>query len=305
MNRDALLLYLRDLRDLEFAKKKLEVIYNNEKQRYEREIYELSKNNLYQVPEEESGWNILRILGIGFFGILSIAILCGLIFGTVYEYDSFVGHRVKVPIRETGLGTFFSFGLMIFLIAICLIWANAVQETKENKELIETVKKNNADEMLRVEKNEELSTQLQAQWIQCSEYLTEEYRKVNSLLESNYGLNILANPYRNLASVYYIYDYMSSSHENLKDTLIHEHMENGIQRILAKLDRIIQQQQEIIFQTRVLESQNNTIIDQNKRMLDSLQRIENDAMTAAQYSEIAANYSKASAYFGLANYLRG
>lgn len=314
MNRDALLLYLRDLRDLEFAKKKIEVIYSNEQQKYEQNIQDLSENIFYEIPDssEQSGWSFGMILGIIILGVLSIGTLYCMIFGTVTEREYFEDSRaftgqgvryVDIPVWETNLFIILFIGLLIFLFGILYLWSTAVKITKENKEIIENAKKHNAEETLHVKENEELTAQLQIQWKQCSEYLIEEYKKVNLLLKANYDLNILANPYRNLASVYYIYDYMSSSRESLKDTLIHEHMENGIQRILAKLDRIIQQQQEIIFQTRKLEAQNNKIIEQNVKLLDSLRRIESNVEIIAQYSEFSANYSKANAYFGLANYL--
>lgn len=97
---------------------------------------------------------------------------------------------------------------------------------------------------------------------------------------------------------------MSSSQENLKDTLIHEHMENGIQRILKKLDYIIEQNQEIIFHNRILEADNEKIIKQNKGMLSTLKQTEINTEMAAQYAEISANYSKVNTFFSCANYLK-
>ena len=126
---------------------------------------------------------------------------------------------------------------------------------------------------------------------------------MNQLLRSYYSMNILPNTYRNLASVYYIYDYMSSSQENLQDTLLHEHMENGIQRILAKLDTIISQNQELIFRTHILEANSKEMINHNKEMLRSLNQTQLNTADAAKYAELGANYSAATAYFSLANYL--
>lgn len=134
-------------------------------------------------------------------------------------------------------------------------------------------------------------------------FLKSELDKVNQLLRSYYSMNILPNTYRNLASVYYIYDYMSSSQENLQDTLLHEHMENGIQRILAKLDTIISQNQELIFRTHILEANSKEMINHNKEMLRSLNQTQLNTADAAKYAELGANYSAATAYFSLANYL--
>lgn len=68
------------------------------------------------------------------------------------------------------------------------------------------------------------------------QHLKEELEKVKTLLQEAYALNILASAYRNVVSVYYIYEYMSTSQASLEETLIHEHMENGIKRIESKLD---------------------------------------------------------------------
>lgn len=124
------------------------------------------------------------------------------------------------------------------------------------------------------------------------------------MLTSYYGQNILASQYRNLPALIYIYDYMSTSQESFRDTLIHEHMENGIRKILDRLDTIISQNETIIFNQHRLEAQNNKMVYQNEEMLGSLQRAEQNTLAAAQYGELAANYSKTVAFFAEANYLQ-
>lgn len=142
------------------------------------------------------------------------------------------------------------------------------------------------------------------QWRKRSAYLKSEKSKVEALLQNYYGLNILANPYRNLASVYYIYDYMSSCQDSLKETLIHEHMENGIQRILEKLDDVIRSNEEMILRTRVLESHSKRIIEQNEELLKSAERMNESNDLIVENTALIANYSKVNAYFSLANYLK-
>lgn len=135
-------------------------------------------------------------------------------------------------------------------------------------------------------------------------YWQDQYSKVNTLMERNYNLNILPQPYRNLAALVYIYDYMSTSQESLQDTFLHEHLENGIQRILAKLDTIIAQNRVLIFQNRILEAKSQTMIDQNSQMLSLMAQTEQNTSEAKQYAELAANYSEANAFFTLADYLK-
>ena len=159
-------------------------------------------------------------------------------------------------------------------------------------------------EDIRLEKNQQLINEILIKKDDYEKYMKGQYVTVSNLLNDYYNMNLLPNPYRNLASVYYIYDYMSSSQESLQDTFVHEHMENGIQRIISKLDYIIEQNEQIIFSNRILESQNESIKQQNCNMLSSLENIENNSVLCAQYAELAANYTKANAYFSLASYLQ-
>ena len=140
--------------------------------------------------------------------------------------------------------------------------------------------------------------------------LKKELQKVTALLEEAYSLNILAKPYRNLLSVYYIYEYMSASQASLEETFMHEHMENGFQRIEKKLDTIIEQNEEIIFATRQIEANTSRTVGQTTEMLKNLQkslesqqRTEQNTLEAAQYASICATYSKTTAFFSTANYL--
>lgn len=313
MDRSALLLYLRDLRDLEFAKKKIEVLFNNKKRKYEQIVNNLSTTNYVKIPDEKSGWSIGRVVGIILFGIVGIILVYAMMFGTVVEKEFFEDSRaysgygvkyVNVPImQKKGIAFILILFLVICIIGLIVIICCIVDEAKENRENIEIAKQHNEKVSLQEKTNKELIAQKRQQWQQEADYLTKEYEKVKELLNESYGLNILATQYRNLASVYYIYDYMSTSQETLKDTLIHEHMKNGIQRILAKLDYIICQNQEMIFHNRRVESDNRKIIQQNEEMLKTLNRVEEDTNLAIQYMEISANYSKAIAYFSAANYL--
>lgn len=292
MDRNALLLYLRDLRDLEIVKRKIVFIIEKESQIYEKKLSALSEPKLIKVPEKEAFWNkeyTTYILAV--FMCFFVAIMWKIIWGQ--KYTGFLEVNF-FPICFT-LG---GIGIMLGIIF------SIIYKKYQNKKDIIKAEEKNSTEILRVKQQEGMCIQLRKHWQEHENYLKSELRKVNSLLKENYGLNILANQYRNLASLYYIYDYMSSSQENLKDTLIHEHMENGIQRILKKLDYIIEQNQEIIFHNRILEADNEKIIKQNKGMLSTLKQTEINTEMAAQYAEISANYSKVNTFFSCANYLK-
>lgn len=70
INRNALLLYLRDLRDLEIAKKKISALYSKEKKYMENELVYMKTPSLRvenDVPDYSGGF---MMLGIGIVGTL-------------------------------------------------------------------------------------------------------------------------------------------------------------------------------------------------------------------------------------------
>ena len=298
MDRKVLLLYLKDIRDLEFAKYKIDMIYADEQRKYYETMNELQDYKTVEIPDEKKdNWSSDSYIGflIGFIGLFM-------------ELIAFMQEGVK----------FFDFGdapvgLMVFalifwnVICVGLIMfsiASVQNSAKANKEDIENRKRYNQEVKLANERNREMKPKVNYQWRKRSAYLKSEKSKVEALLQNYYGLNILANPYRNLAYVYYIFDYMSSCQDSLKETLIHEHMENGIQRILEKLDDVIRSNEEMILRTRVLESHSKRIIEQNEELLKSAERMNESNDLIVENTALIANYSKVNAYFSLANYLK-
>lgn len=133
--------------------------------------------------------------------------------------------------------------------------------------------------------------------------------EINSLLKSLYDMNILPSQYRTISALHYIYEYMSTSQATFEDTLMHEHMENGIQRLESKMDQIIDRLEDVLYETRMLRGdvqelarQNDRIIQQNQNMICHLQEIQTNSKDAAMYAELGLNYSKVNTFFSGANY---
>lgn len=291
MNRKALLLYLREIRDLEFAKHRIKNIYGSEQQRYGQKLNSLKRKEYVTMPDKPIVSTILLVV-LGAF----------MIFGGIIGIIFMIFGETIAGTAET-IFWIVPFGIVILMGVAAFV--SVVQGWLEYFKKVKAVKRHNVEEKVRIHNNSVLLQQTNQAWNERAKYLKNELDKVNSLLKDYYGLNILANQYRNLASVYYIYDYMSSSQETFKDTLMHEHMENGIQRILEKLDYIIEQNQEIIFQNRIAEANSHKVLQQNEDMLNNLQRIESNTSSASHYAEVASYYSKANAYFSVAKYLSG
>lgn len=230
--------------------------------------------------------------------------------GHPYRIDSNkIGfHYLSMYESSPGFASFLFLSMTAISIFLIHLGANKIKsskdELKEYEQLLPACIEHNKNEDIRLEKNQQLINEILIKKDDYEKYMKGQYVTVSNLLNDYYNMNLLPNPYRNLASVYYIYDYMSSSQESLQDTFVHEHMENGIQRIISKLDYIIEQNEQIIFSNRILESQNESIKQQNCNMLSSLENIENNSVLCAQYAELAANYTKANAYFSLASYLQ-
>ena len=288
MNRDVILLYLKEIRDLEMAKHKLDTVVYNQKQEYSQKFNSYVFDDYKDVSDLESSSSSNEIWSI--FGlILTVILLVIALF--IDREGGFLASLVS--------GFFFIIAIIFGIITFSM-FASASTE----KEKVSTYKKYNEEQMLKHALAEEARNDIQNEWNDLVSYYEVEYSKIEHLLNAYYSMNILANPYRNLASVYYIYDYMSSSNASLEETLFHEHMENGIQRILSKLDTIISQNNTIILQNRQIEATSKEILRVNTNMLEKLQAIETNTETASQYAELASNYAAANAFFSAAQYLK-
>ena len=264
MNRKALILYIRDLRDLEIAARRIERLYQEEKKDYEQVLDSLENGKFMSEIEEP------------IFGVL---MGCGVCFLMGY----FCNWLKKLVALQ--LWNYCFFGVL------------------ENSRKRDEAQKNNAREEKRIADNQELINQVKSNWKKKETYIQSEYRKVYELKKNYYDQNILAKPYRNLPALIYIYDYMSTSSASLSETLLHEHIDYGIKKIVERLDYIIKQNQAIIFNQHRQEARNQTMIDQNQKMLSTLRRTEANTEQTAQYAKLSANYSRTCAYFSMANYL--
>lgn len=292
MERKALVLYVRELRDLEIAKRIVEHDGLQEISNYDESIQKLQTPNYEEVPVLEKKSGIGPIVSI----VAGISLLCFLVWVVMMGETS--------P-QAGGLDVVLVAGMALALIVagVYFLWGG-IQETADQKKEIAAITEYNRSEDERMEKNKPVINRLAAEREKRLKYWNDQYSKIITLMTQDYNLNILPKPYRNLAALVYIYDYMSTSEESLQDTLLHEHMESGIQRVLERLDTIIAQNRVIIFQNRIAEARSQTLISQNSEMLSMLAKTEQNAAEAKQYAELAANYSEANAFFSMADYLK-
>lgn len=289
MDRKALLLYLRDIRDLEIVKKKIEIIYANEHSRIENNLKTLQEEKLHSEEMDLEGFGVPFLLSAFFAGVA--------------YFLHWLANKWAPDLISQAIALVCKFGFYIVAITGIVLFGISVLIFLSEIINVRDARKYNYHEKECIKNNKEKAKKLKIYWENRKKYLNSEYGKVKDLLAEYYDLNIIPKPHRKLASMIYIYDYMSTSQATLESTLLHEHIEDGIQRILEHLNQIIANQEVMIYRQHKAEAQNATVIKQNQRMLQSLERSERSNLETSQYAKLAADYSRVTAFFSAATYL--
>lgn len=116
-------------------------------------------------------------------------------------------------------------------------------------------------------------------------------------LQSVYSVNIIPNKYRSVYVAYYLYDYISSSHETDVDRVLQTML---LEQIIAKLDKIIAQQEEIILNQRMQLAKQDALLAQSKKQheermkaisnLEENQQMQNDYLAMTEANTRITNY---------------
>lgn len=116
-------------------------------------------------------------------------------------------------------------------------------------------------------------------------------------LQSVYSANIIPNKYISVYVAYYLYDYISSSHETDIDRVLQTML---LDQIIAKLDKIIAQQEEIILNQRMQLAKQDALLAQSKKQheeqmkaisnLEENQQMQNDYLAMTEANTRITNY---------------
>lgn len=303
LNRDALLLYLQNVRDLEVAKSILLRQKNQKENEYSAKYNELSrKPYVKEYPDfhgNTSGkWS----------GFLLIAIMLFFIWLFCLWLERVMpGEPGPVFITISGIG-WIVFAIMS-IISYISTKTNYNAEWKYYLKQCEGIDEENEKRAKEAEVNRKNRLPVVVrQWEKYCNEQNEKIDKVDTLLASFYDMNIIAKEYRNnLAAVQYIYEVAESTHLSYEQICLHTKMEDGIRRIESGLAEIINSVERLIYETRLLREEQNQnaqmIMEQNNKMLRNLQQTEKNSELTSQYAQLAANYAEANAYFSLATYL--
>lgn len=299
MNREALILYLQNVRDLEVARnilmrnhKQKQSEYNNKCDYCEREV--IFKEYPVKPTKEEYSVGICMLI----FGIC--------IFGTI----NFMNSLLAVDSMLSGVFNFLAIVLVIVGIVSIITVSSKNKEIQSGYEYrCDEIDKENEKAVSEAKERQQQITALNKEWNSECEEFERNIKDVEKILSSFYDMNIIANEYRyNLPAVQYIYEVASSTQLSYEQICLQTKVEDGIRRIETNLNEIINQVEELIYQTRCMrEEQNSAIqnmIKQNNDMLFHLEQASQNSALSAQYAQLASNYAEANAYFSLATYLK-
>jgi len=314
MNREALVLYVQNIRDLEVAKDYLAQTYAAEERNFKNTISALrTKPSLLQhkaAPVRDFGIYMIGLVGTM---ILAISCLIGIIssIGKTRSYRTFTGITITSgPSVLLVMLDIFAFIADIYFIYKVVDINRTYKAEYQTWSLYESsLNFKNEEEKKRAERDQKKAACAEADWRSRKEYLEKEYHTANNTLEDFYSMNIIPLQYRHsIPAICYIYDYISTSEQTLTDALRSQQIEAGISRIERKIDQVIREIRHMIAVTRcAMQGQNRRakeLIEQNEKMLCLLQKTEENSIESAKYMELTANYAKANAYFSLANYLK-
>ena len=116
-------------------------------------------------------------------------------------------------------------------------------------------------------------------------------------MQNAYDLNLVPASYRNLASIYYIYDSLSASPISMEDVLHPEQMAQHIPYILKKLHHTITEEHSALLHTRCQEAHQPEYIAHTTQLLTDLEQASCSERERLQYAQIHALHKKTTAFF--------
>ena len=123
-------------------------------------------------------------------------------------------------------------------------------------------------------------------------------------LQSVYSVNIIPNKYRSVYVAYYLYDYISSSHETDIDRVLQTML---LDQIIAKLDKIIAQQEEIILNQRMQLAKQDALLAQSKKQheeqMKAISNLEENQQMQNDYLAMTEANTRITSYFVTADYI--
>lgn len=294
LSRDALLIYLEDLRTLETIKHestlscaRIEADVDKNKK-----IAEETKKAVPiepQKPPYRQQKNVVSLIIASTF-FIGIGIWFAFSFGLTWYEEFRYNEYDTESVSRSAFGFLFIVGIPI---VIGLTFIHCLKKGKKDVaaynakvndyyyKATEDYKKKVGEYNRLVARKFEIVSQKEEEGEEFKKLLTQDYDKAQEQLDKAYGINIIPLQFRNIQGIYYLYDYISTSNQGLSEAL----MQCNLDAIKQKLDNVIQQQGKAIIQQA---QANVAIMKQNQQILETAQATMQNTAIGAKYAQIAA-----------------
>lgn len=296
LNRDALLLYLNDIRVMEsvVSESNSKVVDLNEKLKEAKaELSAMSAVKKPVIPVEPSKESIMSDIKDKYFSpnFIFPSILIGIpsaLFTIIITFSS-----LELDLLWIYLPCIISLLIIIFLWIRALIRYNSnMSDEINNYEYIykkslaaynNDLDKYNLYVKIVDENSKDIALQEQGSLEQTHD-INLDIEKTQKLLEKAYSVNIIPAQFRNIEGIYYLYDYISTSNQTLSEAL----MQCNLEAIKTRLEQMIQlQAQSVVYQAQQ-SAKLDEITQQNQELIKHAATQTNNTAMAARYAEIAA-----------------
>lgn len=271
LSHEALTIYLRNLRTLEFIKYQCEKSVqkiNNKSYSMERDLNN-AKDKRPRPCRNEPKFS--DFLGGLIFIFMPFILIAGLIVGFICDLIFII-----LPLF-----------IIISIIVTCSYY-------NKDKEAYFADQRRFANEQRQYNNNvlyyQNRLSQFQAEAQKRIKKINTYRYHIDNMLKNAYSLNIIPQQFRGIYGVTYLYDFISTSNLSLSDAVLNCNLE----QIKYKLDKIISKCDEIIRQQKTTNANLKEIQRQNNQLLKESKNISNNTALAVQYSEISAQNSAVS-----------
>ena len=308
LNRDALIIYLNDLRILETRKYQSEVTLEKVDDIYQSILYKdlkLTKETEVTKPinptELQQAAQNVNTKGI------TIVIFILLIAGIASFFTGIISNIMILKIL----------GICLFILSIPLIIVKSEysgkrisyneynQICKKYQDDLEYYEQVTRENEIIAEKNRAIKKKHKDEAMTARDYrekIKMEIHKLKSELTKAYSINIIPLQFRNIQGVLFLYDYISTCGGGLSEALI----QCSLDAIKKKMDEMIRLQEESIIQA---EQHHHDQMEMNQKILDEAQKSAKNSEECKKYEEIRAlnssqalNYEKGQYAYQKANF---
>ncbi len=156
-----------------------------------------------------------------------------------------------------------------------------VSQLKEKRDELNKKKEAKSNEQKKMENDllewDKVSDEIKTEIVSEEQYTRE-------LLKKAYSANIIPLQFRTIEGVYYLYDYLSTSNQSLAEAL----MQANLEAIKQKLEQMIDTQAEMLIEQQQTNAKLANIQQTNQKILENAKRTAINTAQAAKYAQIAA-----------------